>query len=166
MRYIHEDGDHRRVISAVLAFYDESSKDDNIEEWAASPDDTPFTNTLTFVSLMSKVASIMDFRKSEDDDNTPMKNALLSETGIEYVIEGDDTENYLHRACFEKYIKRAGIGACVCISRNDDEASKRLTDLNLVLSEDEQKEGEECPESNQEDSAQEDLLEIDLPGIA
>lgn len=132
VRYINGDGDLRRVISASLVFVEEESNKNDLKEWAEAPDDAPFVSSLSFASTLSKVASIMDFRASEDgDDYDPASNIKMNETSIEEMIEGEDDTNYLHTSYFEKYIKEAGVDVCLCSSRNDEEATKRLAEMNF-----------------------------------
>ena len=110
---------------------DNGAEDDSFKSWAESSDDTPYVKKLTFASTLSKVAAIMDFRASEDGDKDPAANIKMHETQIEEMTDGTDEDNYLHLAYFEKYIKEAGVDVCVCSSRNDEEATRRLTEMNL-----------------------------------
>ena len=150
LRYINKDGDLRRVVSASLVFIDEGGEEDALKKWAETPDDTPYVKKLSFVSTLSKVVSIMDFRASEDGEYDPAEDIKLHENEIEKMTDGDDEENYLHRACFEKYVRDAGVDVCLCSSRNDDEAVKRLTEMDLVP----KKNPEESTENKTEESTE------------
>lgn len=132
VRYLNGDGDLRRVISASLVFVQNGSNKTDLKEWAEAPDDAPYASNLSFVSTLSKVASIMDFRASEDgEEYDPASNMKMNETQMEEMVDGEDEDNYLHRGYFEKYIKEAGIDVCLCSSRNDEEATKRLAEMNF-----------------------------------
>lgn len=155
VRYINKDGDHRRVVSASLVFMNEGGEEDNIKKWAEEGDDVPYPSNLTFISTMSKVVSIMDFRASEDDDYDPAADIKQLENEIELMSNGTDVNNYLHLACFEKYVKEAGVDVCLCSSRNDDEAVKRLMEMELTSI------NKTCQEPSQEKNAQEEESETE-----
>lgn len=144
VRYINKDGDLRRLISASLVFMDNGDDKDEIKKWAESPDETPYVRSLTFASSLSKVASIMDFRASEENDYDPSASIKTHETQFEEMVDGDDETNYLHRAYFEKYIRQSGIELCICSSRNDEEAVRRLGDMGIHITKD-------APSETQED---------------
>lgn len=135
VRYINQDGDLRRIVSASLVFMDNGDDKEDIKRWAESPDETPYVKRLNFASSLSKVASIMDFRASEEGDANPAANIKLHETQIEEMVDGDDDTNYHHRAFFEKYVGQAGIDICLCSSRNDEEAARRLLEMGLKTEE-------------------------------
>lgn len=160
VRYINEDGDLRRVVSASLVFIDEGGEEDNLKKWAEEPDDTPYQKKLSFVSTMSKVVAIMDFRASENDDYDPASDIKQHENEIELMVNGTDENNYLHLAYFEKYIKEAGVDVCLCSSRNDDEAINRLSQMNLTNC------NKICQEPTQESGVPQEKSETEIQGSA
>jgi hypothetical protein len=132
----YRSGNTRRLITAAFVY--SKMKDEDKKKFINSlldegeelkPQDV--SKMGRFVKSMSKVASIMDFDIREKDQSPEDPKS------IEHVFEHmstdiQDSENHLSILHFEKYLPECDVSKCVCTLTNDEESTRRITDvLNL-----------------------------------